>query len=174
MNLRTTLSIASLVVGAGAVGTASAQADPDLPRTEAVTIEVGAAAGERWVLRHDTPPLARLRAADLDGAGPVQLRWGIDLRRGAADTVQPFVGLGLTAGPRTTLYVEQGVPENPAALPLQAAPVADTRLGLEFRTGSKDSAWRQFGTLRMQVGLNSRLSLKPRRGGATISWHTRF
>jgi hypothetical protein len=176
MGRRAALLITGLLAGAGAVAAAAPAPDDDTDHVppEMVAMEIGAAAGDRWPLPTDAPQSARLRAPALDGPGPLQLRWGVDLRRGASDALHPFVGLGLMTGQRTTLYVEQGVPENPAALLSQGVPAADTRLGLEFRTRSKDAAWREFGTLRMQVGLHSRLSLKPRRGGATISWHTRF
>lgn len=176
MNLRAALGCAVLAVGAGAAMAVPAWDDANRARSEPLAMELGTAAGNHWALPYESspPPSARLRAPALDGPGPVQLRWGVDLHRRADDAVQPFVGLGLATGRRTTLYVEQGLRDDPATLPSPSSPAADTRLGLEFRTGSKDSALREFGTLRMQIGMHSRLSLKPRRGGATITWHTRF
>lgn len=165
------LSIAGLLLGVA--GATSAQKDPDLTSPDPVAFQTGAA-GERWAPAHDAPRAARLRAPAIDGPGPMHLHWGVDLRRGVGHAAHPFVGLGFAAGHRATLYYEQGLPEHAASPWAPSAPPADARLGLMLRTGSKSSAWREFGTLRMQIDVNTRLSLKPRRGGVMVSYQKRF
>lgn len=175
MDLRAASLAAALLAGAG--GAAA------LPAADArlALRSMAAAAPSTWAGDGNAqgsagvPAWARLHAPALAGPGALQWRWGVDLHPQGADPVRPFVGLGLRAGLRTTLFYERPWPRQAVAdsAPLPA-PQDEARLGLEFRTGSKDSTWRDVGTLRLQVGLHGRLALRPRRGGATISWHSRF
>lgn len=175
MVLRAALLAAGLLAGAGGAAALPAADDP-LPLQAAALAAPSVWAGvERTQASAAFPVWAQLRAPALAGPGRLQWRWGVDLYQGDTDAVRPFVGLGLRTGLRTTLFYEQRWPRPAlaAASPL-SEPQDEARLGLEFRTGSKDSMWRDFGTLRLQVGLHGRLALRPRRGGATISWHSRF
>lgn len=175
MPLRSALTLLlAMVVGLAASGPALAQDDGAREAAEAVSVEFGAAGVDRWRLATDPPQTARLRAPALRGPGPFWLRWGVDLRAGTDDAVQPFVGVGLAAGPRTTLFYEQDHPGAATGWPPQPSPDAAARTGFEFRTRSPSAAWREYGTLRMQFGPHSRLSLKPRRDGVKVTWQTRF
>lgn len=175
MPLRAALALVlGLAVGLGASAPALAQDAGTRDAAEAVSMEVGATGIDRWRLATDPPQTARLRGPAFHGHGPIRLRWGVDLRAGPDAVVHPFVGVGLAAGRHATLFYEQGHPEAAPGWPPQLARGSEARMGLELRTRSPRAAWPEFGTLRMQVGLHSRLSLKPRRGGVKLTWQTRF
>lgn len=174
--LRAGFAVSALLVAWALSAPAFAASAPDGWDRGAAALPAAPAPGpDEW---RDAEPL-RSPWASLPSRWPgrFSVRWGLHAGP-AGEAAAPLLALGWRTGPASMLFVEQemgrDVGDLSSGLPIAAPAFATQRVGVEFKLRRARPAWRDFGTLRIQVGLQGQLVMRPRSHGLKVSWRYTF